>query len=111
INAMLEESLMELNFGRPTLLERLEGYGDILLSGYTMYPGEVIIVISNSGINPVPIDIAMRAKQKGLFVVALTNKKHSESVYTRHSNGKRLLDIADEVLDNCCDYGDTTLTD
>lgn len=107
INAMLEESLMEINAGgRATLLERLTGYGEVLLSGYDLRPGEVIIVISNSGMNAVPIEIAMECKQRGLFVVALTNLDHSHKVESRHPSGRKLYEVADDVLDNCSVYGD-----
>lgn len=107
INAMLEESLMEINAGgRATLLERLPGYAEVLLSGYDLRPGEVIIVISNSGMNAVPIEVAMECKRRGLFVVALTNLEHSRSVQSRHASGKKLYEVADEILDNCSVYGD-----
>jgi len=80
VNAMLEESLMELNFGRATHLERLPGYGEVLVAGYDLRPGEFIVVISNSGVNPVPIDVAMAAKQKGLYVVVTASLAHTKSV-------------------------------
>lgn len=100
---------MELNFGRATHLERLPGYGEVLAAGYDLRPGEVIVVISNSGVNPVPIDVAMAAKQKGLYVVAMTSLAHTQSVESRHPSGKHLIDVADDVIDNCGVYGDATL--
>jgi uncharacterized phosphosugar-binding protein len=109
INAMLEESLMEINVGRATTLERLSGYGELLLSGYSLKPGEVIVVISNSGINAVPIEIALECKKRGLYVVALTNMDHTLKVESRHSGKKRLYEVVDEVLDNCGVVGDATI--
>lgn len=109
VNAMLEPSLMELNVGRATLLERLSGYAQVLLNGYDLLPGEVIVVVSNSGINAVPIEIAMECKQRGMFVVALTNMDHSLQTSSRHPSGKRLFEVCDMVLDNCGVYGDATI--
>jgi uncharacterized phosphosugar-binding protein len=110
VNAMLEESLMETNTGRASMLERLPGYAKILLAGYDIRPGEVIIVISNSGINAVPVEIALECKEKGLHVVALTSMNHSQQMESRHSSGKRLFEVADEVLDNCVVLGDAGLS-
>ncbi|WP_158560465.1 sugar isomerase domain-containing protein [Paenibacillus contaminans] len=109
INAMLEESLMETNSGRATVLERLPGYAEVLMAGYDLRAGEVIVIISNSGINAVPIEMAFACKQKGLYVVAITNLDHSKQVQSRHSSGKRLFEIADVVLDNCGVLGDAEI--
>lgn len=109
VNAMLEPSLMEINVGRTTMLERLPGYADILLSTYDLRPGDVIVVVSNSGINAVPIEVALTCKQRGLFVVALTSVNHSQHMASRHTSGQRLMEIADEVLDNGGVYGDAAI--
>ncbi len=110
VNAMLEESLMELNVGRSTVLERLSGYARVLLTGYDLRAGEVIVIVSNSGINAVPIELALECKNKGLYVVALTNMAHSLKATSRYSSGKRLFEAADVVLDNCGVYGDATIS-
>nr|WP_240548359.1 SIS domain-containing protein [Paenibacillus lignilyticus] len=110
VNAMLEPSLMELNIGRATLLERLPGYAEVLLTGYDLRPGEVIVVVSNSGINAVPIEVALACKQRGLYVVALTNMDHSMKTTSRHESGMKLHEVADIVLDNCGVYGDAVLS-
>lgn len=110
VNAMLEPSLMELNVGRSTVLERLSGYADVLLAGYDLRPDEVIVVVSNSGINAVPIEVAMACKKRGLFVVALTNMDHSLNTVSRHVSGKKLYEVADIVLDNCGTFGDAALS-
>jgi uncharacterized phosphosugar-binding protein len=68
-----------------------------------------MIVISNSGINPVPIEMAMLAKEAGLIVVAITSRAHSQSVNSRHSSGKRLYEVADIVIDNRGVPGDAAI--
>jgi len=89
--------------------ERLEGYGELLLKGLPLTKGEVIFVISNSGRNPSPIDVAIKAKEMGLHVVAVTSLQHSESQPSRHSSGKKLYQVADIVLDTGAPVGDACM--
>ena len=90
--------------------ERLEGYGELLLKGLPLKEGEVIFVISNSGRNPSPIDVAIKAKEMGLHVVAVTSLPHSKSQASRHSSGKRLYEVADIVLDTGVPVGDACMS-
>lgn len=109
VNAILDINLSVYGGGSPkrgTSLERLEGYAKIILLSYDLRPNETIIVLSNSGINAVPIEIAMQAKEKGLKILALTNLEQSKSDLSRHSSGKKLYEIADTVIDTCVVYGD-----
>ncbi len=89
--------------------ERLEGYAAILLKQYDLRPGEVLIIASNSGINPVPVEMAMEAKKRGLKVVAVTSMAHTQSTASRHSSGKKLYQVADLVIDNCGVVGDAAM--
>jgi uncharacterized phosphosugar-binding protein len=85
-------------------IENLPGYGTRLVERYDrqyqLMPGEAIIVISNSGKNGSPIDVALYAKQKGLTVIALTCLAMSRVTPSQHASGKRLFEVADHVLDN-----------
>ncbi|MDY6846156.1 MAG: SIS domain-containing protein [Chloroflexota bacterium] len=91
------------------MVERIEGYGETLLEQYPIQPGEVIFVISNSGRNPEPIEIAKGAKEKGLKVIAVTSLKHSKNVESRHSSGKKLFEFGDVVLDTGTPKGDAVM--
>jgi uncharacterized phosphosugar-binding protein len=90
--------------------ERLEGYAAILLAHYELTPGGVVIVISNSGINPLPVEVALGCRQRGLKVVALTSRRHSSQVASRHSSGKKLMEVADLVIDTHGIPGDASVT-
>jgi len=85
-------------------IENLPGYGEKLAARYDrqyqLLPGEVVIVISNSGKNTSPIDVALYAKSKGLTVVALSCLAMSRAVPSQHPSGKKLFEVADHVLDN-----------
>jgi len=92
------------------MAERLEGFGEILLQQYPVQPGEAIFVISNSGRNPEPIEVALRSKEIGLHVIVVTSLAHSMSVTSRHSSGKKLYECGDIVLDTGTPIGDAALT-
>jgi uncharacterized phosphosugar-binding protein len=85
-------------------VENLVGYGTRLAERYDrqyqFVHGETIIVISNSGKNSAPLEVALYARQKGLHVVGLTAVSMSSTYATVHPDGKNLHAIADYVLDN-----------
>jgi uncharacterized phosphosugar-binding protein len=91
-------------------VENLVGYGTRLVERhdrqYQLLPGETIIVISNSGKNSSPIEVALYAKRKGLNVVGLTALSMSSTFATVHPDGKRLHEVVDHVLDNVGVPGD-----
>lgn len=110
VNAIQEVFLTPLTSPRTSSqLERVSGLATVLLDGHDLRPGEVLMVISNSGINAVPVEMALEGKSRGLTVVALTSLAHSRGVPSRHAGGKRLFEIADIVLDNCGEAGDAAL--
>jgi uncharacterized phosphosugar-binding protein len=88
------------------LLEKLEGVGRIVLDCEQVRKGDVIIVVSNSGVNAAPVEVAIESKKRGLKVIAITSLAHSKSVPTRNSAGKKLFEVADIALDNCGEPGD-----
>jgi uncharacterized phosphosugar-binding protein len=110
INAMLDNGVSVRSGGtKSSRMERLEGYADIIIGQYDVRPGEAIIILSNSGRNAVPIEMAMAAKTKGLKVIAITSLAFSRSVPSRHSSGKRLFEVADIVIDNKVPPGDALM--
>lgn len=90
--------------------ERLEGLGEIFIKGLPLKAGETIFVISNSGRNPEPIEVAMLARQMGLHVIVVTSLTHSKSVTSRHSSGKKLYELGEVVLDTGAPAGDACLS-
>ena len=110
VNAILEPSLMlHKDPARATELERQEGLAAEILAKHEMRAGDVVIVASNSGRNPVPIEMALLARKRGLAIIALTSLAHSQAVASRHFSGQRLFEVADVVLDNGGEMGDAIL--
>lgn len=107
INPLLDPNQMPYTGPfKGSALEKLEGYGKILFETHDADPGDVMIVLSNSGRNPTPIEIALAAKERGLKVIGITSMDYSRQVPSRHSSGKKLYEIADLVIDNLGPLGD-----
>lgn len=94
-------------------IENQVGYGTVLAGRYDrqyeLRSGESIIVISNSGKNSAPIEVALYAKQKGLNVIGLTSLAMSTTAATVHPSGQKLHEIANHTLDNLGVPGDTLI--
>ncbi len=94
-----------------SFLERVEGYGSEFFNQIGAEPGDVILLVSTSGRNAFPIEMAMAAKSTGLKVIGMTSLTYSQSVSSRHSSGKKMYEFCDIVLDNLTAPGDASLED
>ncbi len=89
--------------------EKLEGYGTILVEYAPYKQDDVLFVISNSGRNPEPIEVAMHANARGVHVIVLTSMEHTSAVKSRHSSGKKLFELGEVVLDSQVTAGDASI--
>ena len=87
-------------------LENTPGLAKRILRNYDLSPIDSALVASSSGCNVVPIEIAQEFQQRGVKVVALISRQHSEASESRHESGKKLHDFADLVLDTGAPVGD-----
>jgi uncharacterized phosphosugar-binding protein len=87
-------------------LEKYEGYAEQILQGFHFGPNDAFIIISTSGIRPLVVEMALGAKSRNLPVIAVVSRSHCESVGPAHSSGKKLIDLADVVIDNHSPVGD-----
>lgn len=87
-------------------LERVEGIAGVLFERSQIKKGDVLWIVSQSGINSAAIEMALEAKKNGIKTIALTSLTHSKEVKSRHSSEKRLFELCDFVLDNHCPKGD-----
>ena len=110
VHAILPPELMLHEMpNKSTFLERVEGYAPALVELHRVEAKDTVLVISNSGRNPVPVDLCLAAKAKGAKVIAMTSMQHSQSCTSRHSSGKRMFEVADVVIDNRAEKGDAGL--
>lgn len=91
------------------IFERKPNMASRLYNLYDMKPEDIFIVISNSGINGIVIDIASLAKQNGHKVIIITSMKHTLAEEPRHPSGKKLYEFGDIVIDNCGPHGDALI--
>jgi uncharacterized phosphosugar-binding protein len=110
VNAILESGLM-LHEGAAvsTRLEKLPGYSPIVADKYGFEEGDLLIVISNSGVNAAPVEMALLSREAGLKVLAICSVAYSKSVEPRRGVSARLYEIADLTLDNLGEPGDATV--
>jgi len=90
-------------------IEKLPGYARALIDNTPLKAGDALILVSVSGRNAVPVEMAQLAQQRGVKVIGLTSRAYSEAVSSRHPTGKKMHDFADVVLDNKVDKGDAVL--
>ncbi len=110
VQAMLDSSVL-LSGGaqRSTHTERTPGAAAQIAERYELHPGDTGIVISNSGRNPAPIEMAQLMKTRGMTVIGITSVTHSSALPPVAPHTQRLFEVADIVLDNGGAYGDAAL--
>ncbi|ASK62712.1 hypothetical protein CFK37_11440 [Virgibacillus phasianinus] len=110
VHPILHEPLM-LHEGaiQSSELERQNNYARLFMGKQDIQSGDVMMVFSNSGRNPVPVDVALIAKEKGAKVIGITSITYAKSQPSRHQLGKYLHDVADIVIDNHAPIGDAVL--
>lgn len=106
---ILDEKLMlHISAAGSTLEERDENWVEKLLEKYPIQAGDVLIDMSNSGRNAVPVLLAAEARKRGAYVIALTSMQHTSAVTSRNRLNLRLFETADLVLDNGGVLGDAS---
>jgi uncharacterized phosphosugar-binding protein len=91
-------------------LEKVEGFGEVILRNFHFGPDDAMMIFSNSGVNAVVIDVSLGAKQRGMPVIAVVSLDHANRSAARHSSGKKLAEIADIAIDNCTPAGDAMVS-
>ncbi|WP_018757320.1 sugar isomerase domain-containing protein [Paenibacillus terrigena] len=90
-------------------LERDPHTAHRLMEMHAVQPEDAFVIVSNSGRNGASNELALECQRRGIPVIAVTSLEHSQHADSRHPSGKKLYEIADVVIDNCCPYGDVLL--
>jgi uncharacterized phosphosugar-binding protein len=99
----------EMGIHQFLFLERAEGYGRAIMKSYTFDQRDTMWIFSHTGINNVNIDVALRAKELGMRVIATGSAGQATASTPRHPSGKKLFDIADVVIDTRVPAGDSSV--
>ena len=99
----------EMGIHQFLFLERAQGYGNAIMKSYTFDKRDTMWIFSHTGINNVNIDVALRAKELGLTVVATGSAAAAVGSASRHPSGKQLFEIADVVIDTMVPAGDSSV--
>jgi len=87
-------------------LENVSGLAERILRNFDLSAQDSALVISSSGCNVVPIEIAEEFQRRGVKVVAIISREHSDESTSRRADGKKLQDFADLTLDTGAPVGD-----
>jgi uncharacterized phosphosugar-binding protein len=87
----------------------VEAMGRMVAERSHLAAGDVLWLVSNSGKEPFPVELALAARRIGSAVVAITSVPFSKAVPAAHSSGKRLFEVADAVIDTAGPVGDAAL--
>lgn len=91
-------------------LENVSGLAERILRNYDLGEGDSALVVSSSGCNVVPIEMAEIFQKRGVKVVALISRLHAEASTSKRGDGRKLHDFADIVLDTGAPVGDAMVT-
>ena len=90
-------------------LENVSGLAERILRNYDVSPDDTALVISSSGCNVVPIEMAELFQKKNVKVVSIITKEHSLHNISKRPDGKKLGDFSDLILDTGAPNGDSMI--
>lgn len=87
-------------------LENVSGFAEQILRNFAFKETDSALVVSSSGCNVVPVEMAEGFQKRGVRVAALVSADHLEASASRRADGKKLTDFADWILDTGAPLGD-----
>ncbi|CAM5465920.1 SIS domain-containing protein [Streptomyces purpurascens] len=91
-------------------LERVDGLASAVLDSSPLRAGDALLIISLSGRNALPVEMAMNARALGVRVIGVTSVAYASETKSRHTSGTYLKDHCDLVLDSKIAVGDAEIT-
>ncbi|MEO1235473.1 MAG: sugar isomerase domain-containing protein [Planctomycetota bacterium] len=90
-------------------LENVPGFAERILRNYDLDPIDSALVVSTSGCNVAPVEIAEGFQRAGIYVAGLVSAEHCAGSTSKRSDGKKLPDFSDAVLDSGAPLGDAMI--
>lgn len=107
VQPVYDPSLFPLEGARAsTLQERTSGIAQSLIAGLDISEKDTAVIFSNSGSNPVPVELAEAFRAGGATVVAMTSLPHADPAIP--GTGNALAAVSDHVIDTMIPYGDAS---
>lgn len=91
-------------------LENVPGLAERILRNFGLSETDTALIISSSGCNIVPIEMAELFQRQKIKVVAIVTEEHLEKSNSKRSDGKKLSDFADLVIDTGAPAGDSMIS-
>lgn len=91
-------------------LEVLPGYGTVILDESPLRAGDVLLIHSVAARNPVVVEMAIKARERGITVISILCMDYASQVTSRDPSGKMLQEVSDLFIDTCGDLGDACIT-
>jgi uncharacterized phosphosugar-binding protein len=114
ISAILDEgTLLSRGALRSTAMERTPGYGRVVIKGWGLGDGDLLILVNAFGINAALIDAAIEARRKGAFLIGFSSHDHALQTApdhpARHPEKHNLQDVVDIAIDTKIGVGDAAV--
>lgn len=110
VNAILDSTVLSFEGARRGAeIERIPGIAAAVWDQYSFHNGDLMIIISNSGRNAMPVEMAMKASAVGLRTIGIGSLEQTNQYPSRHSSGKKLVELVDLFIDNCVPSGDVSM--
>jgi len=115
ISAILDEGTLLSNGAlRSMAIERLPGYGRIVIADRGLGEADLLILVNAYGINAALIDAALEARRRGAFVIGVSSREHAANSApehpARHPTRQNLHDIVDIAIDTKVPIGDAVVS-
>lgn len=98
---------------RSMAIERLPGYGKIVIADQGLGAGDLLILTNAYGINAALIDAALEAKRRGVLTIGFSSREHASKTATdhpaRHPTKQNLHDVVDIAIDTKVPIGDAVV--
>lgn len=114
VNAILNtETMLSAGALKSMQVERLPGYGKIVIEDYGIGEGDLLIVVNAYGINSATIDAALTAKERGATVIGISSHEHALNTpaghIARHPSKSNLHEVVDFAIDCKLKVGDACI--
>lgn len=114
VNAILDEgTLLSSGALRSMALERLPGYGRVVITDAGLVAGDVLVLVNAYGINAALIDAALAARELGVTTIGISSRAHGNGTApdhpARHPSRANLHEVVDLHIDTKVPIGDAVV--